>query len=206
MDPDEVPRQAPDGLYLLTTPTGHGGVIELWTLRDGTSAVMGYSSIGRLMVACGSGQPFRHMAADEVESACESIGAKVVVVDTVPPGGQRYPEVDSRDQPDLPLLDAEDPDQPVVYVPSRPYRAGQRDAVLELQPHEGRLTLLAYTSRELLEEGCGPYQAWVSIPSHLLEEAAWRVGAEAVLFNPVLSEESRHTAPVLDWTRRDNNR
>lgn len=113
------------------------------------------------------------------------------------PDGHRYPEPDPRDEPELPQLDETLPDG-LVYVPSRPTgRRRGRNVVLELQPHEGRRTLLAYESLDALRAGCGPYQSCVSIRADRLDEVASQAGAEAVLFNPVLSEQARHTAPVL---------
>jgi len=164
--------------------------------------VMGFSTYGALVTACGSGQPFRLTPSEELVDLCDRCGAAVVIVDTAPSGGSRYPEVDSQDLPDLPIIEFEPDSHGLVYVPSRPYHPSQRDVVFELRPYQGQLALLVYTSSELLEEACGPHQAWVSISSERIEEAAQRVGAETVLFNPVLPEEARYAAPVVDWTRR----
>ncbi|RZS37002.1 type III secretion system (T3SS) SseB-like protein [Herbihabitans rhizosphaerae] len=92
-------------------------------------------------------------------------------------------------------------------VPSRPARPGDRTVDLELyRDGDGRPLLLAYTSRELLEAGCGPHQAAVVIPAERLADVAEEAGAAGVAFDPVLAEDARRTKPVADWRRRPERR
>lgn len=74
-------------------------------------------------------------------------------------------------------------------MPSRPFRAGDEQARLELQPTPGGLlALMAYSSRETLLAGCGPAQPWVSIPAGLLDEARQEAGADTIALDTPLPE------------------
>lgn len=160
-----------------------------------------YSSIQRLVAACGAGQPWVSITSDELEAACAEHGVAAVALDTAHPEGHRYPEPDPREQPELEPLPDQD-DGSLVYVPSRPVSEGDTQVNLELQPDKaGRAMLLAYSSPELLVAGCGPYQPWVAIHATDIDLVAEEAGACGVLFNPELAEDSRHTGPVQDWSK-----
>ncbi|WP_406629874.1 SAV_915 family protein [Amycolatopsis sp. WGS_07] len=202
---DDVRVRLPDLVFVLVTlgTEGQPGGLEVRRTARNEFAVTAYSSIDRLVDACGSGQPWAQVTRDRLAEVCQELGIGIVVFDAVLDRLPRYPEVDSRDQP--PLEPAEPLDEPdgCFYVPSRPVRAGQRVVELELQPvRDGRPVLLAYTSPELLAAGCGPHQPWVAVNGDDLEAVANEAGARGVLLNPVLAEESRHAAPVQDWASR----
>lgn len=199
---DDLAERLPDAVFLLVLPSddGHGGV-EVWVRPRGDRVVLAFSSIQTLVAACGAGQPWVSVTREQLAEVCSELQVTLVGLDMAPPEGHRYPEPEVSELPDL------EPWEPVerrlLYVASRPMHSWTDLVQLELQPDKrGRLMVMAYTSEEALVAGCGPYQAWVSIPSDLIGEAVKRSGADGVLFNPVLAEESRHTAPVRHW--RDN--
>lgn len=197
---DELVKQAPTELLVLTHPHegDAAGGLELRSTPRGDVAAVAYTSIELLVEACGSGQPWVRIATAELDRIADRLGVTLVALDVWLPEGHRYPEADPGTQPDLEPVEPVDSDGAVFFVPSRPVRRSHRSVVLELQPdNAARPALLAYTSREHLEAGCGPHQAWVAIPAEMLAEAAERSGAQQVLFNPVLAEASRHTGPVL---------
>lgn len=137
---------------------------------------------------------------DAVVQACDRLGVTSLAFDAALPDVPQYPAPDVRAQPDLEELDEDPNNGELLYVPSRPVGQRQREVRLELQNYQGKRALLAYTSREQLEAGCGPYQPWVAIESARLDVVMEQCGAEGVLFNPELGEEARHTGPVHDWT------
>ncbi|GAB3354131.1 SAV_915 family protein [Amycolatopsis echigonensis] len=202
---DDVPDRLPDLVFVLVAPgtDKQSGELEVRRTERNELAVAAYSSLDRLADACGSGQPWVQVTRERLLETCRELDLGIVVFDAVLDLVPRYPEVDSREQPPLePAEPLAEPDGR-CYVPSRPVRAGQQVVELELQPvRNGRPVLLAYTSPELLAAGCGPYQPWVAINGDDLEAIANEAGAHGVLLNPVLAEESRHAAPVHDWTSR----
>lgn len=138
---------------------------------------------------------------DHLSGVCDEFEITIVALDLPLPTGHRYPEPDVHERPDLAAAMPLD-DDGLLYLASRPVRSWNDLVELELQPDaRGRLMVLAFTTQEQLAAGCGPHQAWVAVPADLVDEAAFRADADGVLFNPVLAEESRHTAPVQDWTR-----
>ncbi|MBK1785525.1 SAV_915 family protein [Prauserella cavernicola] len=188
-------------MLTLTTVGEPGAPIELWELHDGTRVVVTYSAFPVLAASAGPAQPFRWLTAADLKRICDATDAQAVL-DQPLPCPPRHPEPDVADQPDLPLLDDAEPEGDLVYVPSRPARPGDQTINLELQRHRNKTTLLAYTSAEAIKTGCGPHQPWVAIPVRELGTVLTESGAEQVLLNPVLSEETRHAVPVVDWTRK----
>ncbi|PXY17692.1 hypothetical protein BAY59_35775 [Prauserella coralliicola] len=201
LTPAEAGERAPDGVLVLTTGPEPGAAIELWELRDGTRVVVGYTTFTALAASAGAGQPFRRLTTAELARVCGAAEVRVLL-DELLPGGPRHPEPDVAGQPNLPLLEEAEPAGDLLYVPSRPSRPGDAEVGVELQRYRNRATMLAYTSAQALEAGCGPHQPWVSIPARVLDAVLAECGAEQVLLNPVLSEGSRHVAPVVDWTRK----
>lgn len=202
LDPGELAEYVGEWVCALTHDRGSPAgppEFELWTTVQGSTALPVFSSATAIVMTCGSGQPWTWVRADQLETLSANAGFEVVVLDVAPPDGLRYPDVDERDQPDEevpPELAPEDR----VYLPSRPFQAGQRLARLELHPDEaGRWVLPAFTSRQQLVAGCGRYQCYVAVRVERLSTVASDCGAQGVVFNPVLAEQARHTGPVLDW-------
>ncbi|WP_170220917.1 SAV_915 family protein [Amycolatopsis cihanbeyliensis] len=180
---------------------GPGGV-EVRETRRNEYALVAYSSIRKLVDACGAGQPWVRLTREAVDDICADHGVSVIALDLPLPEGHRYPDIAEREKPYLEPLEADPALGEFVYVPSRPIRAGDRRVLLELQPdHAGRPLLLAYTSPDMLVAGCGPYQPWAAIRAEDLEQVARESGAYGVTFDPILAEESRHIGPVNDWSR-----
>lgn len=197
---DDLAERVPDAMFVLVLPAddGRSSGVELWVTPRGEWVLLAFSSIQALVGACGAGQPWAPVSRDQLRTLCEELRVTLIGLDLAPPEGHRYPEPAVSELPDL------EPWEPVqrqlLYVASRPMRSWTDLVQLELQPDKrGRLLALAYTSEDELVAGCGPHQAWVAIPSDLIGEAVGRSGADGVLFNPMLAEESRHTAPVQNW-------
>lgn len=192
------------GLTELFVPTtSNNREVELRTTARGALVVAAYSSLESLVVCCGWGQPWVIMRPDRLASSAQAVGATEVALDVPLPEGHRYP-----DQPDERTeLEPLEPsaDLEIVYIPSRPFQAGQRRANLELQlDNARRRLLLVYPSPEALAEGCGPYQPWVAVDAARLPEVARQAGADGVVFNSRLVESARYQSPVRDWMARDN--
>jgi hypothetical protein len=80
-----------------------------------------------------------------------------------------------------------------TYIPSRPLRAGDAEAILELRrTEEGQLAVLAYSSLALLVAGCGEEQPWVAVPRDRVTELCRLTGADAVLWDVGLEPAQRH--------------
>ncbi|WP_145600502.1 SAV_915 family protein [Prauserella rugosa] len=199
--PEEIGEHAPQGVFTLITGVAPDSAIELWELPTGQLVVVSYSTFTALAASCGAGQPFRHMAPSEVVEVCAEAHAQALL-DELLPVAPRYPKLDPREQPDLPMLDDAAVEGEHVYIPSRRTKRGDRVVGVELQPYKGKTTLLAYTTPQALTKGCGPYQPYVVVPRDFLETIMLESGAEQVLFNATLSEEARYSRPVLDWSSR----
>lgn len=82
-----------------------------------------------------------------------------------------------------------------VFVPSRRVRRGDAEATLELRRTEdGQLAMLAYSSLELLVDGCGEGQPWVAVPRERVAGLLSLSEADVVLWDVALSPEQRHPA------------
>lgn len=159
LTPAEAGERAPDGVLVLTTGPEPGAAIELWELRDGTRVVVGYTTFTALAASAGAGQPFRRLTTADLARVCGAAEVRVLL-DELLPGGPRHPEPDVAGQPNLPLLEEAEPAGDLLYVPSRPSRPGDAEVGVELQRYRNRATMLAYTSAQALEAGCGPHQPW----------------------------------------------
>jgi hypothetical protein len=202
---DDAEDRLPELLFVLVTLAegGQPGGVELRRTGRQELAVVAYSAIDLLVGACGSGQPWVQITRDRLMTFCEDLDVSVVVLNAVLDVAPRYPEVDSREQPPLGTLEPLEEHDGLLYVPSRPVCEGQRVVELELQPNRrGRPLMLAYTTPELLAAGCGEHQPWVAIHLDNMADAIEESGAQGVLLNPVLAEESRHAGPVRNWNSR----
>lgn len=80
-----------------------------------------------------------------------------------------------------------------AFVPSRRVRRGDAEATLELRRTEdGQLAMLAYSSLELLVDGCGEGQPWVAVPRERVAGLLSLSEADVVLWDVALSPELRH--------------
>ncbi|MFF0149130.1 hypothetical protein ATK36_4606 [Amycolatopsis sulphurea] len=204
---DDLNERLSELLFVLVTPAeaGRPGSIELRRTARHELAVAAYSSITRLVGVCGNGRPWVQVTRGRLIEFCDANDVGIVVLDAVLDLAPRYPEVDSREQPPLEPLEPLPEHDDLLYVPSRPVEFGQYVVELELQPDRaGRPVLMAYTTPELLTACCGEFQPWVAVHMDDIKDVIAESGASGVLMNPVLAEESRHTATVQDWSRRSS--
>ncbi|HEU0090156.1 MAG TPA: SAV_915 family protein [Pseudonocardiaceae bacterium] len=121
-------------------------------------------------------------------------GVDVVVVDVDVPGDLRGTAAGPVDDARA-WDDPESADWSLVFVPSQPFRPGDAEVKLELQPMPGgRLALMAYSTRDLLDWGCGPYQPWVAVPAGLLDDARQQAGAHTIVLDTPLPVRLRHSS------------
>ncbi|MGH3914375.1 MAG: SAV_915 family protein [Pseudonocardiaceae bacterium] len=195
LDPDES-YHLPAEVFVPARPgtASSGAILEVRELTDGRLAMAVYSSMERLIACCGMCQPWIAFGADQLPELQRGGGFDVVVLDVDVPEDLRQCTVGSGDG-ERTWHDPESADWSLVFVPSRPFRPGDAQAKLELQPMPGdRLALMAYSSRDLLCWGCGPYQPWVSIPAGLLDEARQQAGAHTIALDTPLPGRLRRTA------------
>jgi hypothetical protein len=185
---------------VLTHP---GGEIEWHASERDELILFAYTGIRELAATCGTGQPWVYLDAAEIQALQSSVDTTLLVaVDVWYPDGTRYPPTDPRDREPLayakhltPVTD--------VWIPALPMASGAKAARVELYAvTPGDPMLLCYRSLDDLHTACGPYQAAISVRANALRQVAEEAGAHGVLFDAELSDELRHTAPVVDWVNR----
>lgn len=158
-------------------------------------AVLAYSSLDRFLESCGADQPWVLLTVERLTAVAQDGAGGFrfsVMLDVSLPadlrgtaGGMADAEA-SWDAPDS-------EDWSWLYLPSRPFRAGQEQAELELQPMPGeRLAVMAYTSRRSVEVGCGEQQPWVSVPAGLMSDVRRQAGADTICLDTPLPPYLRH--------------
>lgn len=173
-------------------PASGGPVLEVRELTDGRRAMSVYSSMERLIACCGSSQPWLTFHSDWLPALHRGGEFDVVVVDADVPVGLRRCATGGAEG-ERAWHDPESVDWVSVFVPSQRFRPGDAEAKLELQPMPGeRLALMVYSSRDLLDWGCGPHQPWVSIPAGLLDEVRQQAGAHTIVLDTPLPVRLRH--------------
>lgn len=199
LDIDEWDR-LPDQIFAASRSPYLGDAqlfFELRETRSGQLALMAYSSKEALIQACGTGQSWTKIHSVDIPWLAKTVGFDVVLFDLALPAELRNPELDARDFPNLEPIPVDPNMGDRIYLPSRPFDNRHERVHLELQPGpDGKPALLVYFSVEQLRAGCGPHQAWVAFPSNAIRRIAREAGASTVLFNPILSDEIRHHAPV----------
>lgn len=194
LDPDEfdhlpeivyVPIEGVDAAWQRAT-------IRLREMARGGTALLVYSIKECLIAAYGEDQPAMTLPSSELPALQRRLGFNAVLLDVgLPPGLRRQPPEDEREQ--TPMEVDRVTGEPLVCVPSRPYQKGDDEVRLELQPlTNGRLTLLAYSSKQSLLDGCGPEQHYVQLPAAKLPEAIRMCGADQVLIDTRLPDHLRH--------------
>lgn len=197
--PDET-EDLPDKVYLAARPhRGSGGpMLELRSVaKEPQPVVLAYSSLDRFLEGAGPDQPWMLVPsprlADFARGEATNFGWSILLDEPLPPelrgtaGGPAENEVSWDDE--------ESVDWDHVFVPSRVFNRDDEQALLELQPlASGHLALIAYSSLRSLEVGCGPQQAWVTIPAGLLSEVRRQSGADTVSLDMPLPERVRHGA------------
>lgn len=193
---DDVPDVFPPEVLLLADSDEY---IEVHIGAREQRVLFAYSDFPTLASLCGPAQPWVRASSEALPALAREHGLTLVMLDV--PSPVDSPSHNTRVELDylepLPQV-ADEPDG--YWVASRPYQPGHRQVVAEMQrDNQGRLVVLAYSSWEMVQQCCGPYQAAVRVRTERLSEFATAVGAHGVLFNPVLDEQSRHKEPVVYW-------
>lgn len=204
-DADQLADAKIDAFFVLTYPEGG---LEVATTEHGEVFLWVYSDVPYLTDACGDGQPYVPVTLAEFAAFADGQGSVVLVaLDVWHPEGERYPALNASEMEPLDELEVSSGDEALVWIPSRPVHAGDREVQAELHSiAPGQPLLLAYDSLEALQAGCGPYQAAAAISAERIDHVAHQTGAYGVAFNAVLADEARHKAPVRDWVRESRRR
>ncbi|PXY32381.1 SAV_915 family protein [Prauserella muralis] len=192
-----------DRLYVLTKPEGS---LEFYKSVRNELILWAYTRITNLVVSCGDAQPcVRATCAEVVELGRALDDALLVALDAWHPEGSRYPAPEPSEMEPMEHIKLAGDDMAatgMVWIPTRPVRAGDRHVDAELYCRKpGQPLLLAYSSLPALQAGCGPYQAAAAIDVAQIDEVAFEAGAARVVFDMPLAEDARHPEPVQDWTR-----
>lgn len=196
LDPDES-WYLPDQVYLAVRPDGASGgpMLELYELGEQRQAVaLAYSTLDELITGCGADQPWILAHSDQLPALAEQESgfAFLLLLDESLPGELRSTAAGLASV-EASWGDIESDDWTSVYVPSLPFKHGEDQAKLELQPMQGdRLALMAYSSEQSLIAGCGQEQPWVSIPAGLISVARQQSGAHTICLDTPLPLRLRH--------------
>jgi hypothetical protein len=196
LDPDEFDH-LPEVAHI---PIEHAdterktATVRLGELAHGGTALLLYSSRERLAAACGDQQAAMALPSRELPKLQRRLGFNAVLLDvSVPPEWSQRSVQSTSEQPGPLRAFDRRTCEPFVYVPSKPFRPGDSEAQLELQPlTTGHRALIAYTSQQALLDGCGPKQYFVRFPSSRLQEAMRQCGADRVLIDTTLPDHLRH--------------
>lgn len=208
-DPEDFAEEHGETSFYVVTFGPDDPVIELTPTDKRNEAVLfAYSSVPNLVTSCGGGQPYERFTASQIQASSEMGDAAdlavLVALDVFHPLGARYMEPDYLDFEPLEEMSTEDvPEEPLLWVPSRPIRRGDRVVTVEMHStRAGEALLLAFDTPELAWAACGPWQPLAGIHVDRILHAADQCGATEVIVNDgFLVEEARHQGPVKDWTR-----
>lgn len=202
-DPDET-AELPERLYLACHPASGAGDV-MFELREwsGQQVVLAYSSLDEFLAGCGNDQPWIMIpAARLAELGSEKSGGALgnasfrfgVLLDAPLPAEARGTAGGPADA-EARWDDPDSEDWTMVHLASQPFEPGDEQAKLELQPMPGEhLAVMAYSSPEAVQAGCGPHQASVRIPAGLLGEARRQAGADTICLDTPLPQRLRHTS------------
>jgi hypothetical protein len=196
LDPDEFDH-LPEVAHI---PIEHANTerktatVRLVELAHGGTALLVYSNRKRLAAACGDQQAAMALPSRELPRLQRRLGFNAVLLDVSVP--REWSQQSGRPTPEQPgsahTFDRRT-GEPFVYVPSKPFRRGDSEAQLELQPlTNGHRALLTYTSQQALLDGCGPKQYFVRFQSSRLHEVMRQCGVDRVLIDTALPDYLRH--------------
>ena len=197
LDADEW-EYLPEEVYIpLTQGAGANGEarVELQEMSDSRMALLVYSSMERLIAALGDAQVAMKRLAADLPRLRRQLQFQAVLLDIRVPTEHITPPAPAAEelQP-LPLTIDKSTGEPMVFVPSQPYRRGDGQAQLELQRlANGQIAILTYSSQAALADGCGPHQRYVAFPAGRLEQICQLAGADAVLIDTPLPTRLRHS-------------
>ncbi|RRO17640.1 hypothetical protein EIL87_10220 [Saccharopolyspora rhizosphaerae] len=196
LDPDET-WHMPAQVYLAARPDGNSGTL-MFELREwnNQSVVLAYSSLDRFLDSCGADQPWVLLPSERLaELSRGEHGVAFSVLLDVPLSSELRGTAGGMAEDEPSWQESDSPDWAMTYIASKPFAAGQEQALLELQPMPGRrLAIMAYSSLQSLESACGPNQPWVTIPAGLVAEARRQSGADTICLDTPLPTYLRHGA------------
>lgn len=171
--------------------------------RRAEGCLWAYTTVPLLVESCGSGQPYVTLTPAQIAELAAAVGgAFLVAVDMWHPEGARYPELEPAEMEPLEPTEPTQIGDPLVWIPTRPVRSGDRRVSVELYgTRPGEQLLLAFDSPEQAWQACGPYQPLSAIHVDDLQAVAAECGAQQIVVGGVLSEDAQHKGPVQDWSR-----
>lgn len=204
---DLVERTGGDLLFALVDPD-HDTLEVSSTEKSKEICLWLYTGLRLLTESCGDGQPYVQATAAEILEYLDRVEETALfAINVWHPAGARYPEVDQRVLEPLDQLDDAVPEEPLVWIPTRPVQVGDRQAAVELHgTRPGEKLLLAFESPEHAWAACGLFQALSAVYADRIGKVAQECGAHDVVYNGWLAEDVRHSAPVRDWARESRSR
>lgn len=200
VDPDER-WYMPEQLYVAVNPdrASGGPALALYELGEqGQLAILAYSSLDLFISGCGADQPWMLVPSDRISELAKRSGDvkfSVLINQQLPAALWGTTTGLVNDEPVW--SDSESDDWMPLYIPSRLFRPGDKQALFELQPMPGdRLALMLYSSLHSLAAGCGPEQPWVSIPAGLISDARSQSGAHTICLDTRLPDALRRESKV----------
>ena len=196
--------ELPEQLYLACRPESRNGDVML-ELREwnGGQVVLGYSTLDRFLEGCGRDQPWilvrserlADVGLEKAGSSLEPATFRFGVLLNTSLSHEARGTAGRLAQEESRWDDEDSEDWAMVHLASQPFRPGDDQAVLELQPMSGgHLAVMAYSSAAAVEAGCGPHQASVRIPAGLVGEARRQSGADTICLDTPLPQRVRHAS------------
>ncbi len=164
--------------------------------KQAQQVILAFSSLEAFLEGCGADQPWMLIPSQRLPALAQRADGKgfafAVALDRVVPGEARG-TAGGVALAEAAWDDEQSEDWDAVYIPSRPFRPGAAQAQLELQPlNSGYLAMITFSSQASLEAGCGPHQAWVTVPAGLLTEARRQSGADTICLDLPLPKNVQH--------------
>lgn len=194
---------SPEYVYLLIDPDANRPELST-TGKTNEVALWAYTTVLLLTESCGDGQPYTTVTPAQLRNFANELDTTALLaIDIRHPAGVRYPGTPWTEIEPITPMAPENPDEPVVWIPTRPARKGDRQVVAELHGTKpGENLLLVFGTPEEAWEACGPYQSLTAVRLDRLQTVASECGANAIVANGWLDESARHQTPVQDWTRK----
>lgn len=196
VDPDEQ-WYMPEQVYVAANPdpASSGPALALYELGErGQHVILAYLTLELFISSCGPDQPWMLTPSTHLSQLAQKSKDLTfsVLLDQRLPSALRGTATGLVTEEPV-WSDEESEDWMPLFIPSRPFRSGDQQALFELQPLTGgRLALMLYSSQRSLVAGCGPEQPWVSIPAGLISEARRQSGAHTICLDTPLPEGLRH--------------
>lgn len=161
--PVPLPPGTPPVLYVPCAVGVSSEPADVVTRRtlDGRTAVVAYTSLDRLLAACGSGQAWTALSLAQLQELHATLAYDVVYLDLVMPPALRTPG----------LPEAPGTLPPLLYLPCVQSVGRVEDATLSyLRRPDGSVGLPAYTSLDRLHAALGDVQPWILARADRLSE------------------------------------